>query len=659
MKKVLKRVALAGIAVVILVVVLLLVVPLFVDVKHYRPMIEKEVSRATGRPFSIGGDLHFSLLPWAGISFSDLRLGNPPGFPDGEFVAIKSFDARVRLIPLLFKDVEIQRFILNEPRIVLARNEQGRGNWEMPARKPPAPETAEARPPSEGFSLPVRTLQAGAFAVRNGTVLWMDGRGGKTEITALDLVLEDVSLNKPVGISLSGRWDGRPVSVKGTAGPLGPRPGRGDVPLDFVVAALDEVTVRVKGRVTDPAADPRIDLSVSVDAFSPRKLAGVLGKPFPVATADPAAFGKLALAARIAGGKADVSVSEGKLQLDDTAVDFFVKAKEFSRPDIAFDIHVNKIDLDRYLPPRSKEVPPEVVKAPSPGKTEIDYGPLRRLVVEGWLKVDAYKIMNAGIEGLQVGISGRDGVFTIKPVQMRLYGGTGSGWKTIDLRGKVPAAMGSFSLKGVQAGPLLSDVLKKDFLEGVAAAELKISARGDTPEAILKSLDGGGDVTFKDGAVKGIDLASMARNVKAAFGMEAPGTPRPRTDFAELDVPFTVSKGVVTIPKASMKSPFLRLEASGKADLAGRTLDFRVVPKAVATIKGQGDETARSGIMVPVLISGTFEKPVFMPDLKSILKQEIDKGLLETKPVKQFLEKEGVKNIEEPAKTLLKDLMGK
>jgi AsmA protein len=663
MKKVLKWAVPAGIAVMILVVVLLLVIPLFVDVKLYKPLIEKEVSGATGRSFSIAGDLRFFLFPSAGVSFSDLRLGNPPGFPEGEFVSIKSFDAKIRLIPLLFRDVEIRRFVLDEPRVVLMKDGQGRGNWETPRAKPPEPQTAESRPTSEGSFLPVRTLKAGEFAVRNGTVVWMDDRGGKTEITALDVVLEDLSLDKPIRIGLSGRWDGRPFSMKGTAGPLGPKPGRGDVPLDLVVSFLDEIAVRAKGRVTDPAADPRVDLSVAVDAFSPRKAAGALGKPFPVKTADPAALGRLALAARIAGGKAEVAVSDGKLQLDDTVVRFSARAKEFPKPDVAFDIRVDRIDLDRYLPPSSKRAQeggetPEEGKAPASGKDAMDYGPLRRLVLEGWLKVDEYRIMNARVEGLQAGISGKDGVFTVKPVQMRLYGGTGTGWKTVDVRGRVPAAAGSFSLRGVRAGPLLNDVLKKDFLEGVAAAELKISATGDTPETILRSLAGDGKLKLSDGAVKGIDLASMARNVEAAFGMETAG-PRPRTDFAEIDVPFTISKGIVNVPKASMKSPFLRLEASGKADLAGRTLDFRVVPRAVATMQGQGDRTARSGIMVPILISGTFEKPLFMPDLKSILTREIEKGIVETKTVKQFLEKEGVKKIEEPAKTLLKDLMGK
>ncbi len=48
-----------------------------------------------------------------------------------------------------------------------------------------------------------------------------------------------------------------------------------------------------------------------------------------------------------------------------------------------------------------------------------------------------------------------------------------------------------------------------------------------------------------------------------------------------------------------------------------------------------------------------------MPDLKSLLQQEIDKGLLEKEPVKKLLEKEEVKQFEEPVKTLLKDLMKK
>ena len=50
-----------------LIVVALLVIPLFVDVEQYKPMIESRVSDLTGRPFRLEGKLSLSLFPWAGL----------------------------------------------------------------------------------------------------------------------------------------------------------------------------------------------------------------------------------------------------------------------------------------------------------------------------------------------------------------------------------------------------------------------------------------------------------------------------------------------------------------------------------------------------------------------------------------------------------------
>ncbi|HNT56875.1 MAG TPA: AsmA family protein [Syntrophales bacterium] len=663
MKGILKWTAAVTVVLLVLIVAVLLIVPHFIDVKHYRPLIEKQVSKATGRSFTIGEDLRFSLFPWAGLSFSDLRLGNPPGFAESDFVTVGSFDARVKLLPLLFREIEVQRFILKKPRIVLVRNREGHGNWEFPREKTGEP--AKGAPPEEAgeIGLPIKSLEVGAFDIENGTVLLADHTSGlEKEVTDIGLVLENLSLDKAIGVSLSARVDGKPVSVKGTVGPVGPGMGTGTIPLNIVLALLDEIDVAVKGEIESPAADPRFRLALNGDRFSPRRVFEALGKPFPVNTADPGVLSGISFAATVQGSPDAVDVSGGTIVLDDTTVNFSLKAREFSRPDIAFDLHADKIDLDRYLPPRPEagsDKAEESKKPVSAGEPEIDYGPLRRLVLDGQLKVDAYRVAGARMEDLLVRIRGKNGVFKADPLQVRLYGGNVSGEKTFDVQGKVPKAAARLSVKGLQAGPLLEDVLKKDFLEGMATADLKMSLTGVTAGQIRKSLNGEGMMQFNDGAVKGIDLAAMARNVKTAFGAEAPGGPRPRTDFAEVTVPFTVTDGLVNVSGAAMKAPFIRLEAAGKANLVDETLDFRVVPKAVATIKGQGDDVARSGLLVPILVSGTFEKPVFMPDLKSLLQREIDKGLLEKEPVKKLLEKEEIKQIEEPVKTLLKDLMKK
>jgi AsmA protein len=181
---------------------------------------------------------------------------------------------------------------------------------------------------------------------------------------------------------------------------------------------------------------------------------------------------------------------------------------------------------------------------------------------------------------------------------------------------------------------------------------------GDTPERIKPTLDGKGRLNFSDGAIKGIDLADMARNVQAAFGVADKPGERPRTDFSELNVPFTLAGGRFQTPDASLASPFLRLRAAGSADLVRETLDFRVEPKLVATIKGQGDTAERSGLMVPILVSGTFAEPTFRPDLEGMVRRRLQEAISDPAKLKETLQqdKQSLEDLKEQGRGLLKGL---
>lgn len=76
-----------------------------------------------------------------------------------------------------------------------------------------------------------------------------------------------------------------------------------------------------------------------------------------------------------------------------------------------------------------------------------------------------------------------------------------------------------------------------------------------------------------------------------------------------------------------MVTPLMRLVATGKADLIQETMDFRVEPKAVATLKGKGDAKERTGILVPIVVSGSFASLKFKPDLKGIAKEKLQKQI--------------------------------
>ena len=631
MKKVIKWVLLITTISLILCFLAILIIPKFVDVQKYKPLIESKVSEASGRPFTLGGDLKLSLFPWAGLALSDLRLGAPPGFKEKDFITIKSFEFQVRLLPLLFKDIQVKQFVLVEPRIVLEKSKDGKANWEglgkVETEVPAKPETIEKKPKDKGRGgLPLESLVVGTFIIKDGDILWIDHvREERHQLKELTLSLDEISLDRPVSMSLSGLVEGKALSLEGKIGPLGKKPGEGAVTLDLSASIFETVDAKVQGQVTDAATRPVYDLVVQIEPFSLRKLATAFGKPLPLTPADPAVLKRLALKGSFQGSAQTLRVKDGVLGLDDSKIRFSANLKEFSKPNVTFDLKMDQIDLDRYLP-ASKNEPGKTETAAQPAK-KADYTPLRKLVVDGRVHIDKLKVKNARVQDIDLKISGRNGVLNLDPLSMRLYEGTVKSKVTLDVRPNTPATKFTMQMNGVEVRSLIKDLKNKDFLEGNTRAQLALAMRGDSAEKIKQTLSGEGEFNLNDGAIVGVDLAAMARNVKSAFGLEVKGGERPRTDFAELKAPFTLTKGRFETTNTTLKNPFLRLTAKGKADLVDETLDFRVKPKFVATMQGQGDEMSRSGLAVPVLVTGTFSSPQFRPDLESIVREGLKKEL--------------------------------
>jgi AsmA protein len=642
---------------VVLVIAVLLIAPAFIDIRDYKPELEKKVAEATGRPFSVGDDLSLSLFPWAGISFSDLRLGNTPAFSEKELATVKSFEVRVKLLPLISKDIQVKRFILNEPKITLVKNKSGQVNWAQPEAaqaKTPAEKTPKtSKAPAAEAGLPIKDLTVGEFSIKNGSILWIDHTTNtRKEITAANLNLQDVSLDRAIKLSFSAMLDNQPLSVDGTVGPVGKDFKQATIPLDLDVNALKQMALRLKGSVKNPASKPGIDMAVEIKEFSPRKLMAALDQKFPVATSDPKALDRVALKANLKGDASKVAVTDGILNLDESTLNFSLKASDFSKPNLAFDLNLDQINLDRYLPPKSEKKP--AAEKPSE-KKPTDYAPLRRLILEGRIRIGQLIANKAKIQDLLLQIKAKDGIFNLDPLKLAMYQGNVSGNGNFNVQTDTPKSSVNLDVENIQAGPLLKDVLEKDILEGVTNAQLKLSMSGEDAAMIKKTLDGNGQVRFNDGAIIGIDLAGMIRNVKAAFGLAQTPAQRPRTDFAELNAPFSIKQGLVHTPQTSLKSPLIRVIAAGDANLVKETLDFRVEPKVVATIKGQGDAEQRSGLMVPVLVSGTFSKPQFAPDLAGVAKKQLEEKILGSGKGEKLLDK---KSLEDTAKGALKSILG-
>jgi AsmA protein len=642
MKKLGKWLAIGSCALIALIVVALLILPLFFDAKAYMPRIEQEVTRVTGRPFHME-NIELSFFPWVGVSLSQVRMGNPKGFSKPDLVTVGKFDVKVKLVPLLFKEVEIKNIDLKGMHLVLEKRKDGQVNWEFPVSgtatsKAKSEASGSAPAPAGSSGIPLKALNVGQISISDSSIQWIDQtQGVQKTLSGISLMVKNISLDRPLKIDAFARLDQNPVSIMGELGPLGPVPGKGTIPLDIRISALKELELGIRGQVTDPMANMSYTFDVQTGEFSPKVVVASLGPSFAIVTADKNALQRVSFKAHLSGDARQVTVSDAVLKVDQSTLKFRVKLADFVKPDIAFSGHLDQIDLDRYLPPKetAKEgsAPPGPAPKASgaargaggaPASAKTDYKPLRALVVDGDFRVDTFKAAGVSGQNLAIRVKGENGIFSLNQLSLGLYKGAITAKGLWNCQKDIPFSKMELVMDHVQMGALLNDMLKKDLITGTAAASASLEMSGDTPALIEKSLNGSGHLSVKGGALKGIDLLSMVQNVAVAFGVaNQPATSGAETAFTELDVPFTAKRGVLQTDRTILVSPVLQVMASGKANLPGDKLDFRVIPTLGGPGQKQGIASKYGQYLVPVLISGSLADPVFRPDVSGLVKKKV------------------------------------
>jgi AsmA protein len=146
---------------------------------------------------------------------------------------------------------------------------------------------------------------------------------------------------------------------------------------------------------------------------------------------------------------------------------------------------------------------------------------------------------------------------------------------------------------------------------------VNVAGSGKNQQAIMNSLGGTASVAVNNGAIRGVDLAAVARTVQNPVSglMGAATSERSSTDFAQAGGNFTIRSGVAHNQDFHLLNPFVRIAGSGDIDLGRRTINFRIEPKLVANAQGQGGLLGASGLGVPFQITGPWTKPSYRPDL--------------------------------------------
>lgn len=380
---------------------------------------------------------------------------------------------------------------------------------------------------------------------------------------------------------------------------------------------------------------PVLNGPLKLDQVSLREWAPKIGVALP-ATADAKVFEKLSFAGNVALTKSSAEVGDIVLQLDDTTAKGMLGVADFGARALRFDLNVDRINADRYLPPAADK-PAADKPAQKEPPTPLPVDMLRTLNARGQLQVGEAIFAGIKFTKLRLGVNARDGKVRFNPSQASMYGGNYTGDIGIDATGNVARVTLDEHISGVDFAPLFKDFFETDRVTGKGTANIKLAGSGRDTDAIMKTLTGNLDFKVADGALLGADLWYEIRRARALLKRQA-APERPagpvRTAFTTLTGTGTMKNGVLSNNDLNVAMQYLKVTGQGTLDVPAGTLDYQLLA-AVMKIPREGADAAEAQDLVdaqiPIKVTGSLAEPKIRPDLQSYLKNELKQRVDEEK----------------------------
>ena len=531
--------------VVVLVVLLLGAVAIIVATMDTRTLlapIEAQLERATGRDVSLGTQARIDLSLTPTLVLTDVTLGNAKWGSAKEMVRAKRVEAQLALLPLLSRRVDLVRFTLVEPTILLETDSQGRGNWTF--GEPPAASAKPADPVADAAG----AFGLGEFAVEKGDVRWRDGRTGEvTPIRIERLYLRARDPGKPVVAEFSGSVGDVPLVLEGHFGPLAAlRAKQWPWPVSVkgeVAGRKTEVTTKV--RETQQGLEAS-DLVLVVGNTTMRGLvvyAARSPRPFVRFSIDAETITPSDLA--IAGGAAATAVS-GRAPP--------VVSKPAAKPDARL-----------------------FSSAPIP------LGGLTAFDAEGTLGIGKLVLRDGrNAQSVRAKLALADGRLDISEFAGNLLGGSVQGRLVLDARNEKNASLAlKLDAQNLDLAALMAIAgAARDVKGGKTEIHLDVNARGGSLRGFASTLNG--SVVARVGNARWISTSagSPAAMDQLASAFNPLRTSGASTDLKCVGVRLPFKSGVARFDRGiGLETDALGVAASGTIDLSSETLDLLLHPR--------------------------------------------------------------------------------
>jgi AsmA protein len=331
--------------------------------------------------------------------------------------------------------------------------------------------------------------------------------------------------------------------------------------------------------------------------------------------------------------------------------------KNFEAPQVQFTLNADKVNVTELqqmfnaapaqpnkraaadhdfwnLVPRAEAQQPATANSPSI---------LARMTGGGTVTVGSIQYDQLVLNNVHTNVALDHGIIRMNPVTADLYNGKENGSITIDMRPAQPVYAVNLKTEKVDANKLISSVSDlKQTLYGLLSSNVNASFSSTSAESIARSLNGSMAINLTNGKLMNLDLLHELSTVGKFVGSNF-GPPKNFTNLVQLTGNFDVKNGVAQTNNLQAVIDGGTLAAAGLVNLADQSLNLHVTAVLNKAFSQQVGGTQIGGFMntalannqgelvLPVLVTGTFQHPQVAPDVQQIAQMKLKNLLPSTK----------------------------
>lgn len=618
------------------------------DPNDYKDEIRDLAREKANLELTLNGDIGWSLFPWLGLELTDATLASADT-PDKPFADLRLLGLSVRVLPLLRKEVQMSDIRVDGLNLNLDIDDKGHSNWEnvghprktantvdVSAAKPESNTPAATNQTSEPVKLDIDSLivnsarinyhnaqkgqQFSAESIQLTTGAIQEGTSVPVKLSAF------FGINKPVmrartelqgdlrfdrvlqryeleNAKISGEASGEPLNGQTLTYAL-----QGQLTVDMAAniarwssLKLSANQLRAIGdiEVTDLRNKPKLSGGLSVAEVNLHQFLTGIGQKLP-ARNDETTLGKFELVTRLSGSPTSIKLNEMTLKLDDTTFTGELGVDDLSKQALRVKLKGDKLDLDRYLPPKSKEasardaeVKQSVAKAGSAGTSALPNAPtqqawstdqvlpierLRKLDMQVALKLDHLTADKQNFSDVDLQAKSLGGLLTLENASGKLGGGSFVAKARVDVRPATPVLSLQSTIKRLQVEPFLTTAKNKAPVKGLLDLQANLTTNGNSQKAWIEALNGTSNFALENGVLVDANLEQqicqgIATLNRKQLTREISGKDTP---FKTLHGNLTFRNGVASNPDLKVEVPGLDVTGDGDLDLRVLGLDYRI-----------------------------------------------------------------------------------